>query len=864
MASYARDIYFAVRVEDRATRPLRRIAADFASLGKQGLAMRQRDVQAAQRSYASSRIAQQTTRQRYRDLVAQGQQIAQAKAIADNERQISQAVLQRKGVLKDLPALYAAQAAQSGRLRTLEQGLTGQITLPMNMAQMQRARTNSLAVTEELRKKEIAYARAVGLPASEMKMQFNALKGYESQLNSISVAEAKNAQATATATRGRVVATGQALAARQNLRDASTSLNKFPLDRLRGISTYLRHAGSLLATFGFAATAAFGFAAKAAADFSTQATIAATQSTLAGNNTVAQVQRNSAFIQREILKLEQAGKVTAGPSEQTAQAYEIFSGISLKGSQTAELKQGINLLKEFNKVAVANQGLVTLEEVTRAGIVLINRFGISAANVPKNLNVMQAAVRFGKLTMSEFVGTLGQAAPAAQAAGYNFTQMSASIAFLSRQFPNLRLGATGYARLIELFSRKDVVDALRQHGVEITKTTNGVQRLLPIQQIATNIMAKFHGQVKQGSTFLQNFFKSIGGTTQGTIQARRVLVTYLQHLGEARTILHQVTGDTNELTKSYVAAQESPGVKWQEFINQMKALALTIGTGVLPAISKITPLVSNTAHWFNNLSAHTKELIGYFGVAIALGTLLGGVFLDIVGTLGGVVATIAGLGNVGTFLGLITKEAGGAAGAIKTLGSEAGSARVGLAAGLGIVAFIPALILFHKQILGIIGSIGGFKNAIVLLSAAASGLVFIRLIQNLSKLQLTTAGVLKSFALLTAAFFLMKEGISGADDLWNAFTHSTSSVVLGLGIMISVVYKLVTALEELVKSEQLVQNLTSISNVIKAATSGAAAAAASAAAAPAAVSIGGRAAAGISTGVAAEGAAAGVGGLALA
>ena len=264
-------------------------------------------------------------------------------------------------------------------------------------------------------------------------------------------------------------------------------------------------------------------------------------------------------------KILASGRVIAQPEEQTAATYRIFSGITLKGSQISQLKQGITLLKEFNRVTTANMGLVSLEEVTRAGITLINRFGYTAANIRDPLNVMQAAVRFGDITLSEFIASMNQAAPAAQAAGYSFKDMAVGIAFASRQFSQVRMGSTGYARLVETFSKRDTIDGLKAQGVAITTLAGGFEHLLPIQEIARRVIAKFGGDVKKGTVFVQNFFKEIGNT-QGTIQARRYLEALLHRLPLFNTIFKQVTKDKTELDKSFAAAQADPGVRWKSLL----------------------------------------------------------------------------------------------------------------------------------------------------------------------------------------------------------------------------------------------------------------------------------------------------------
>lgn len=642
MAGTVRDLFLAVRVVDRASGPLRRISSDLRRMQGVGDVANQRSriasqsaILAKQRESLNSEI-QSVQTGKLREASNKRIAIAQS-AVANSERDIERLGTRiSANTANRLNLMNQIRMASRGlsRAEASETGMFGGKSPEMWATQVQRIMVQQQAAATLQQRLQRDMERATSVRASTA-------VGVESTI----AAEEANRISTLKRLTSTIYATG---VAETGLARETSHLDEVErrFNNQQRLATWgqrsqiIKHAGQVMTIFGGAATVAFGLAAKAAADFQTQVTVAATQSTVAGRNTVAQVLTNSKFLQNALQRMMASGKVIAGPSEQTKSIYEIFSGLTLKGSQTSQLRQGIALLKDFNRVVTANAGLVSLEEVTKAGIVLMNRFGLTVAQVPKALNTMQAAVRFGALNMSQFVSTLSQAAPAAQSAGYNFTQMAAGIAFVSRQFPAIRLGTTGYARMIETLANKNVIAGLRAHGVEVTHVVNGTRKLLPVNEIATRILGKFGGSVKQGSIFLQNFFKEMGNTA-GTIQARRVLQAYLGHLDSAKRILLDVTRDHNELEKSFLAASQSPGVRFQAFKVQLQALAITIGAAVIPVIAVLGRYLERLIQWFQNLSPHTKEMIGRWGAIISLLTLAGGVILSVVGALGSMYFALA-------------------------------------------------------------------------------------------------------------------------------------------------------------------------------------------------------------------------------
>jgi TP901 family phage tail tape measure protein len=307
-----------------------------------------------------------------------------------------------------------------------------------------------------------------------------------------------------------------------------------------------------------------------------------------------------------------------------------FSGLTFKGSQASQLRQGLAILRDFNKVFTANYGQVQFNDVVLAGINLMNNFGISATRLPSVLNRMQASVRFGATNMSAFVSSLSQVVPAYRAAHYSFTQLAKDVAFVSRLFPqSLRTGTTGLARLSEMFARPNVIQGIQQQ-FHVDIAPRG--QLLPLNEIIQELV-KAKPDIFATSQAIGSFFKNVGGT-QGTIQARRVLAGFVQEMGLYHTVAGQVGGDNNELTRSFRAMQQTPGVRLQEFFNQLRGIVLELGAGAIPAFRAFVAPIEAAVRWFDQLNPRTQQFIGH---ALALAGILGllvGTFLAVAGGLG--------------------------------------------------------------------------------------------------------------------------------------------------------------------------------------------------------------------------------------
>lgn len=564
----------------------------------------------------------------------------------------------------------------------------------------------------------------------------------------------------------------------ESTRAAAAAVNSLDWERLAMAGGLIQRLGRVTAMFGGITVAAMGFAAHAYAKFSTESTLAATQSTTQSNNTTAGVLRNSKIISAAILRMTASGKVTSPLADQQKAIYEIFSGIKFSGSQASQLKQGIGMLKEFNRVATANFGMVDLGEVTNAGIAIVNNFGISLKNLDRVMNTTQAAVRFGKMNMKEYTTSLNQAIPAARAAGYSNLQMASTISFLSKKFPALRFGTTGYARLLQLLARYNKDFASK--GIKITDPTG--RRLLPLEQIISRILKKYP-QLARGNILLQNFFKEIAGA-QGTIQAQRVFAALAQDLPGYQKQIKLVSRDNKELARSWRAMQQSPQVRWTEFTLQIKSLVMEIAAGAIPAFAGIGHYVKSLAGWFEKLSPHTKKMIGYLITMGAILVTLAGIMAMFLGSMAILVVRmreLVGWLRVGSR-------------ALVTMGGSAGSVSVALLGTMAAIVIVATVLHhFHISLLKVITGASGLEGVLRLLSIAFAGLAIRSLIIGLTTLVPVLATATIGFEAMGASATVAMSSIVAA-------SAAEIIAVTALGYALSKVIRLIPGVNEMGKN----------------------------------------------------------------
>lgn len=820
MAVSAREVIMIFRGQNYLSSAVRRVSADVAGLSR----LQQVQIRAAQAQGMANRLQLQK-----RSIAAElaavsaggSRRLALENSISSNltamQRTRNRITAASPGIIKQANSMrnlgfeYKAAAYQLANYETISNRTLEKINregMPKNMP------LAAIPLQKDLEARVSAYRDQIKGAANDAVALANAQKvstmQYRDQLSKSSQLKARTSEMnTLEKYKADLLAQQNLEIATQNiqLNQAMAAVKAAPIASWQGFFRTVEHGARVINMVALIMGATMGFMAKSYADFQTQATVAATQSTVAGQNTVRQVQINASAIERAVRQMMAAGRTIAKPEELTGAAYEIYSGVSFTGNQQEQLQKGITLMKEFNKVVTANAGLVTMNEVTAAGITIMNDFKVAVKDMPDALNYMQAAVRFGRLTMSQFISTLNQAAPAAMSVGYSFDQMANAMSFLSRFFPSIRYASTGYSRLIEIISRSR--EKLKAHGVTVTDSSG---HLLKMDQIIANLTKKFPGLIT-GTTTFQRVLKQTTGLT-GTQQAARVGTVWAQHQQLYHTMAGQISNDNNELVKSLEAVQKSTGVTWAEFVNQMRAVVLQLGHDAIPAFAYFGHYVQQLLNWFDKLSPHTKRLVALIVTFGSLGALLGSTVAMIVGGIGalvtgamiwrtmsvGVKGAVESLNLLAGSLG--ASQQGLARTATATAAAGNGFARVGFLLRTtmyaSLLVLIPLMIIYHRQILGWLSDHQHLRQAIAL---ASLGLMVVQvgaLTKAFLALRLATrlvaVGGLVTLLVLIDKFSLSADALrSGLDALFNSWVGYVGTITL----MTVAVVKLKTALIEL-------------------------------------------------------------------
>lgn len=654
--------------------------------------------------------------------------LAQSNERLQSAMRLNKAQLESVEIGKRRLAQDEALAAQELRLQRIS---TARVELEKRQFDLQKARA-SLTIarnTQGVRAQEVLATPGVSPRAAQTATAMLArLDATEASLAARETILARqtgyldDAQAKAAITAQRLAANEEALAATavrlndrlridaEQLQINAIRMNELAIaerrvkfERLQQMAQALSHIGRTAQLAGAITVAAFGLMGKAAADFQSQATLAATQA----QTPVATVRQQSGFIQKSTLDLMRQFPATA--QEVTTSFYDIFSSMDVGRAKALALE------KSFNRLSVA--GMAPLEDVTNAGITIMNNFASALDNPEKAMNQVLATVRFGRLTVQQYTGTLTQLVPAFKNAfgggADSLLQMNAALAETTRLMPSQRASGTGLARLVEMFQRPQFSEGLKNLGVNI-RDANG--RLIPFSEIMERISKStnpfVHG-LHDRTTSTIEFFKALSGT-QGTVQGRRVFNALLNDIEPLHKRLGQINNDTNELNRSFNSLRNSPGVQWQVVVNTFKAVAIEIGYGVIPAVQSLLKHVQPITDWFQNLSPQTKRTIGELG-------LLAGAFI----TIGGVLASIIGaFGSAYGAIRLLLLGRGGLAELGTTLGAEGGFIR-------GIVAVRLGLIGLAAILLPLAIRTGHLKDAIQLLVAVMTATAILRFSRTL-------------------------------------------------------------------------------------------------------------------------------------
>lgn len=447
------------------------------------------------------------------------------------------------------------------------------------------------------------------------------------------------------------------------------------LENMRARAQGIGHIGRVATLAGGIGLATAGGLANYGAQFNRSLTLAATQTPGTEGNGVPAVIRNAQKLQPEIIKMMKEFGLQS--DELTKQAYDVYSSIRFTGPAAKQFSDGLNTMRLAAMASVG--GLTSLDDATKATVILANQFGESFGQLSMNMDTAFAIVRYGNMTFSQFTSMLTKVGSAAARAGYSLQDVGGIMAFLTKKSGKPDEAATWIDRMLQALQTPEFVKGMRLLHAPIDKDG----KLKPLSDVMDQILRLGAANGGRGGIGMQNIIPYItsvgkhgaegGAGLRSTIQAQRGLTFSLQDIKALKQAQEDVTNDQGEFLRSFNAVYDSAGYKWQRTLAGFKAGALELGIAVLPAMTSLLAYVGKLIDYFSNLSPKTQKWIGMLFVAGSALLFIGGILTSVVSGLVGFGIAIrlatgaAGLGGMLAMLGGLSPKILAMAGNVTTL-----------------------------------------------------------------------------------------------------------------------------------------------------------------------------------------------------
>ena len=339
---------------------------------------------------------------------------------------------------------------------------------------------------------------------------------------------------------------------------------------------------------------------------------------------------------------KQAREMAKNMGVSSQEAGDALFYITSAGLESDEAMEVLNA-----SLKASASGLGDVSQVADLATSAMNAYGSDTLSASDATDVLTAAVREGKLNSEELASSMGQVLPVASNMGVSFNEVGAAMAAMSRTGTNAAQGATQLNSILSglLKPTKQAEEALEKMGL----SSGGLK-----QQI------KDEGLLSVLDTLKTNFDKNsdAAGKVFPNIRALRgVLDLTGASAATTREIFDELNASQGATKKAFDETSQSASFKLKKALNGAKESFAEMGsvllTALLPAIQKLTGVISNLFKSFTNLDASTQNIIlGVGALVIALPTLLSlfGTLVSVLGTLmspiGAIAAGLAGIAYI--------------------------------------------------------------------------------------------------------------------------------------------------------------------------------------------------------------------------
>ena len=315
-----------------------------------------------------------------------------------------------------------------------------------------------------------------------------------------------------------------------------------------------------------------------------------------------------------------------------AALWDIFS------STNATVPQATTLLNNFAKAAVAGSTDIKTAGTTVIGV--LNAWNRPMSDTTAILDAQFKVIQLGKISYEELNKTVGRSIPSAVHAGQSFEELGGMIAFMTSRSATAAQAVTSAGRAMDLFANPKVGERLQAMGISARDASGNFRPLSDVVVELQQKLSKLDPETRAKE--IDALFKGSGNN----IQARRfwdLVLASDEGAKSFKSMVEQVQNSGGSLETAYGTMADTIAVRNEKMKNNWKALAITLGTELFPAIEDISNGLIKMAEGFERLSPGQKEFLAWAVVIGAVLSVAAGFTLLFVGALS-LVAGVIGVG----------------------------------------------------------------------------------------------------------------------------------------------------------------------------------------------------------------------------
>jgi TP901 family phage tail tape measure protein len=290
-----------------------------------------------------------------------------------------------------------------------------------------------------------------------------------------------------------------------------------------------------------------------------------------------------------------------------AKGLFFIESAGLRGAKAMKMLQ--------SDVELATTGNANLEHTVFGTVGAMNALGKEGKNFTKIASVMNAAVGHGHMYMEEFVGAISTGlVGAAKSFGVSWAGMSSAVAFFTRMGEPAQQVATRLRQTITHLATNASTkgaEALDSIGMSTQKMGERIRksgRIGPvIKELAEHLKAVSRTKADQVLT------DAFGGGRFGT-QVREATQRWQLLLRTEKEV--GKFGTAKRLKHAFLGREEQPQVKLKEAWAELSGVLVNLGNVVLPAavpaLQKLTSVISGAGHAFGSMSPELQAAVGGF------------------------------------------------------------------------------------------------------------------------------------------------------------------------------------------------------------------------------------------------------------